>query len=311
LSEKMDSVTSTQYSSGLEFGSGPQAAVPSRREGIPSGTPTQAGRGGLASNVSMLTAPGLGFGSADGFFRGRTVFDPPTIIAQICCCQATSYFTLFCLLYILATQRGFTLSLALTFDWNLLRLDSGRADVIAIATLLNTACNGALLRVVVGRTKQCLDFAATQHLIHFLAVCIYSKSFPVAWAWWILLAVSLAISTLLGEYLCMRYELQDISTAAPSHSSASSRTLKNTTQIPGTGPVTDGGGLRSVQGYQGANMTQTAGLKISVVPRTGSGPEGGGVVSEQIVTASSIATHRRTISRGGALPAVEVAQQQS
>jgi len=303
----------------------PEIANP-RREGRVDGVRRQAGAAvtTLATTSRSDAVPRAG--TADGFFRGRTVFDPPTIVAQICCCQATTYLTLCALLYVLAAQRGFKLSLDLIFDWTLARLESGRADVIAIATLLNTTCNGALLRVVVARTKQCLDFSATQHLIHLIAVCVYSKSFPSSWVWWILLFASLALSTLMGEYLCMMYELQDIPTAAPPSATSSRPVTKVTEGVSGAAVVggglfaggsTSGSGNGSLDAKKGIGSEQGAsrglglgsGSKVPSVPRTGSGPEGGSIVVEQVVTASSVATHRRTQSRSGTFPILEAQQQ--
>ena len=63
---------------------------------------------------------------------------------------------------------------------------------------------------VVERAKKCLDFAATAHILHFLGTIIYNQTFPASWTWWIVNVICLIIMSVLGEYLCMNRELQEI-----------------------------------------------------------------------------------------------------
>jgi hypothetical protein len=62
---------------------------------------------------------------------------------------------------------------------------------------------------VIERAKKCLDFAATLYIIH-LFICIIYGGWPASVTWWVVNIVGLAIMSLLGEYLCIRRELQDI-----------------------------------------------------------------------------------------------------
>ncbi len=66
-----------------------------------------------------------------------------------------------------------------------------------------------VLVAIVERARKCLDFAATVYLFHFVLTCWFG-GFPVSLAWWIVHALALIAMTLLGEYLCMRYELREI-----------------------------------------------------------------------------------------------------
>lgn len=56
---------------------------------------------------------------------------------------------------------------------------------------------------------QSLDFSATIHLVHLL-LCVCYGGFPLSWAWWITMAISLVVMTVVGEWLCWRTELQAI-----------------------------------------------------------------------------------------------------
>jgi hypothetical protein len=82
----------------------------------------------------------------------------------------------------------------------------------------------------VQRAKKCLDFAGTILCVHLIIVTCFS-GFPKQLAWWALQGANLAVSALLGEWLCMQKEMQDIpisslrrngaSTAAKASSSGS------------------------------------------------------------------------------------------
>lgn len=68
------------------------------------------------------------------------------------------------------------------------------------------------LVVVVERSKKCLDFALTVHILHF-ALCIWYRGFPSVPTWWIVNLASVIVMTLLGERACQYLELQDIDVA--------------------------------------------------------------------------------------------------
>ena len=69
------------------------------------------------------------------------------------------------------------------------------------------ARSGCFLCVVVERAKKCLDFTATTHLIHLCCTVMYD-GFPGSWEWWVVNCVSVVVMALLGEFLCMRREMQ-------------------------------------------------------------------------------------------------------
>ena len=56
---------------------------------------------------------------------------------------------------------------------------------------------------------QCLDFAATAHLIHLVFCSIYA-GFPKSWTWWLLNLACMALMAVMGEFVCMRAELKAI-----------------------------------------------------------------------------------------------------
>ena len=56
---------------------------------------------------------------------------------------------------------------------------------------------------------QCLDFAATAHLIHLIICSIYA-GFPTTMTWWLLNITCMALMAVIGEFACMKTELKAI-----------------------------------------------------------------------------------------------------
>lgn len=174
-------------------------------------------------------------------------FDPYLIIYQILCVQALMYLDLglwVCILAALAGTPMHAVSLRQLFSHSAVQLGLATGWIPFTAYIINAgvgcalAASGAPVRavpvrapltpcarptpprpvgphsalilcVIVERAKKCLDFAATFHLMHLL-LCWQHGGFPSSWEWWALNGGSLVGMALLGEYLCMKRELQDI-----------------------------------------------------------------------------------------------------
>ncbi|CAL4173787.1 unnamed protein product, partial [Meganyctiphanes norvegica] len=63
---------------------------------------------------------------------------------------------------------------------------------------------------VVQRTKQCLDFTVTAHFLHLIGSWFYNGHLPSQPSVWLLNLVTITLMCVLGEYLCMRTEMQNI-----------------------------------------------------------------------------------------------------
>ena len=140
-----------------------------------------------------------------GQFRSY-VWDPVLIISQIIAVQTFYYIALGLLLAAFDVLFAGSLSIAQLFDYRELGYNLG--FLIAISFLLCTSAAAFALFVFVGRAKQCLDFAATLHFIHFIACCWFAGLPGISW--WILNIVCCVVTAVLGEYICMRYEISAI-----------------------------------------------------------------------------------------------------
>ena len=89
-------------------------------------------------------------------------------------------------------------------------LGTTRGRLFVTALVLNALTCACSLWYVVKRTKQCLDFAATAHFIHLVLCSFFTGGVPAAPSWWIAQVLCIALTTVLGEYLCMRTELKAI-----------------------------------------------------------------------------------------------------
>eukprot|EP00160_Parvularia_atlantis_P001064 Unigene10862_Nuclearia_a/m.33193 Unigene10862_Nuclearia_a/g.33193 ORF Unigene10862_Nuclearia_a/g.33193 Unigene10862_Nuclearia_a/m.33193 type:complete len:174 (+) Unigene10862_Nuclearia_a:74-595(+) len=156
-------------------------------------------------------------------------WDPVLILAQIVALQATYYVVAGVTLAVLGRLFGVTASLAYLFDYRSLKSDYIFGWLIfASFVLAAAACAGTLL-VLVARAKLCFDFAATLHLVHFVA-CLCFAGFPTSVMWWALAATSLGLMYGCGEYLCLQRELlpitlsgKDLSTSTGTGSGSGAR----------------------------------------------------------------------------------------
>nr|CAG4638787.1 EOG090X0FH3 [Cyclestheria hislopi] len=149
----------------------------------------------------------------NGSFR-ITVWDPPLIISQILTMQCVMYISLglwiVLLLHILAGQP---ISIEYIFKYQEVNIKD--ISGLIVCYLLNSLICAASLWAIVQRTKLCLDFSATSHLIHFIACWMYNATWPMSAAWWILQISCITITCVLGEFLCLRSEMKAIPLGMP------------------------------------------------------------------------------------------------
>mmetsp|Transcript_50936 Transcript_50936/g.81304 ORF Transcript_50936/g.81304 Transcript_50936/m.81304 type:complete len:166 (-) Transcript_50936:14-511(-) len=145
-----------------------------------------------------------------GQFYGAEKFNPRLISTQILVMQS-SFWLCFCScvsvgdLFFGEEQGAGQLFQPEAYTWR-----TTRGLILACALWLTSFVMAVELRFVVQRAKKCLDFVATYHIFHLMATCL-AEGFPAFWQWWIIQVPAMLISVLLGEFMCMRAETQDIS----------------------------------------------------------------------------------------------------
>lgn len=139
------------------------------------------------------------------------VLDPILICSQIVCMQCVFYLCASVILTL--TSISFLRDwpqLAWLFDAQQLRFSQASGKCIFVSFLLTALCSGLGIWRLVRRTKQCLDFACTIHFWHLIFCILYTHTIPRSSLWWIVNVVSIVVSTVMGEVLCMRSELKVI-----------------------------------------------------------------------------------------------------
>lgn len=144
-----------------------------------------------------------------GQFRSTT-WDPLLIVSQIVAMQCVMYVGLGVWMVIMDTLIGSSRSLDHLFKYQEIHVRDVNGKLVITAFVLNALIGSLGLWFIVQRTKQCLDFTCTVHLIHLFACWFYNAHFPNAFSWWLLNIACLAIMCVCGEFLCMRTELQAI-----------------------------------------------------------------------------------------------------
>ncbi|KNA11707.1 hypothetical protein SOVF_132600 [Spinacia oleracea] len=142
-------------------------------------------------------------------FYGAVVWDPWLIVGQIVCLQCLYYVTLGLVFALLVGTRVSRMSLFYFFDYAAVTASTVTGWCVIASFLLTSLAGAGYLLYLVERAKRCLDFSATIYIIH-LFICVVYGGWPSSFTWWVVNIAGLAIMALLGEYLCIKRELQDI-----------------------------------------------------------------------------------------------------
>ncbi|XP_014661887.1 PREDICTED: protein SYS1 homolog [Priapulus caudatus] len=144
-----------------------------------------------------------------GQFRSYK-WDPICIISQIIAMQCLFYTSLSIWIVMMNVIVHNNSSLDQIFSYRILRYNELNGRLLMIAFVLNSSTCALGLWYIVQRTKQCLDYSTTVHVVHFLLCWCYNYQMPNTVAWWLLNLVCLILMTVTGEFLCMRTELKAI-----------------------------------------------------------------------------------------------------
>ncbi|PWA62262.1 integral membrane protein SYS1-related protein [Artemisia annua] len=142
-------------------------------------------------------------------FYGTVVWDPWLIVAQIVCIQCLYYLSLGVFMGVLVGTRVNKMSLVYFFDFATVTLSTVTGWCVVVSFLLSSVAGAGVLLYLIERAKKCLDFSATIYIIH-LCICVLYGGWPSSVTWWVVNGTGLAITALLGEYLCIQREMRDI-----------------------------------------------------------------------------------------------------
>eukprot|EP00090_Calanus_glacialis_P025304 TRINITY_DN3950_c0_g1_i1.p1 TRINITY_DN3950_c0_g1~~TRINITY_DN3950_c0_g1_i1.p1 ORF type:complete len:157 (-),score=34.51 TRINITY_DN3950_c0_g1_i1:186-656(-) len=144
-----------------------------------------------------------------GQFR-YTVWDPWMIISQIITLQAVFYVSLGLWIVAFDFLADSPRSLDQIFSYTELQANHAGGKLLIAAFVCNALNCSLGLWYVVQRTKLCLDFSCTVHLLHLVGCIWWNLSLPHTLTWWCINLVCLTTMCVSGEFLCMRTELRTI-----------------------------------------------------------------------------------------------------
>ncbi|XP_042429307.1 protein SYS1 homolog [Zingiber officinale] len=142
-------------------------------------------------------------------FYGTIVWDPWLILAQIVSLQCLYYLTLGFFMVLLVGTRVSWMSLMYFFDFSMLVASTVTGWCAIVSFILSSLAGAVFLLYLIERAKKCLDFSATLYIIHLFISIIYG-GWPSSITWWVVNIIGLALMSLLGEWLCIRREMQEI-----------------------------------------------------------------------------------------------------
>ena len=147
--------------------------------------------------------------SPSGQFRLQS-WDPLLSLSQIGAVQAMFYVSSTSFLVIGSYFLQFPLSLRYIFDPETTDISSSDGKWTIVMYFVNALILAFVLSLVVRRSKLCLDFVITCQVFHLIFCWCYTSYFPSSTSWWLVQVISAIVSTFLGEYLCLRVEMEAI-----------------------------------------------------------------------------------------------------
>ncbi|CAO1433959.1 unnamed protein product [Diamesa serratosioi] len=146
-----------------------------------------------------------------GSFQNPTKWDPILLVSQIVAIQSLMYISLgFLVFFSTLLVDEVNLSLSTIFHYQNINVNNTEGKLNIFIYLVNSLFGSLFLWYIVKRTKLCLDFCCTFHIIHIVICWCYDSKFPNTLSYWMLNLVSGILMTVSGEYLCLKTELKDI-----------------------------------------------------------------------------------------------------
>jgi protein SYS1 len=146
-----------------------------------------------------------------GQFYGRERFDPIGISSRIA--------TLQLVFYAVFATTAFTLSTLVGVPWTVINIldasngfsvDTALGWCDQIALFVAALASAASMPYIVQRAKKTPDFSFTLYFVHLVTSSTFS-SFPGSSTWWVSHIAALLLTSTVGEQLCLRKEMQEIS----------------------------------------------------------------------------------------------------
>ncbi len=144
-----------------------------------------------------------------GRFYGRDVYQPAKILCQIIAMQALFSASLLLCVYVLAALSDAPFAPQSLLDGGSLTVFSAQGWCRIGGLFATALASAACMPIIVERSKKAVDFAFTVYFLHGVACATLGQA-PTSGTWWVTHVCAFIFTAALGEYLCMRREMQDI-----------------------------------------------------------------------------------------------------
>ncbi|KYO01906.1 putative protein SYS1 [Plasmodium gaboni] len=75
--------------------------------------------------------------------------------------------------------------------------------------IINSIIMSYFIKVIVKRTKKCLDYVISCYLIHFL-LCVFISGFSKSYNWYACFFLFVFLTVILSEYICYKEDIKEI-----------------------------------------------------------------------------------------------------
>lgn len=144
-----------------------------------------------------------------GRLYGQDAFRPSRLILMILYMQGVHTLVLGLAAFTLFALVGLDFYPAAVFSPQLVSTSDGGGWALIFASVIASIGTAVGLAYIVERAKKALDFVFTVYFWYAVACGVLGDGFSAAW--WVVNLLCLIVATALGEFLCLRREMQDIS----------------------------------------------------------------------------------------------------
>jgi len=146
-------------------------------------------------------------------FRSQK-WDPYLLLGQIIGVQSLFYLGLGFWSFIFTGFLNQSASLNYLFSYDIFEGSTWDHRLFSGMFFLNALNSALTIFYLVGRYKQCLDFAVTIHFYHFVFCWFYNGQMARLFTWYATQFFSIVIMTILSEHLSKKSEMRNIPLAS-------------------------------------------------------------------------------------------------
>jgi hypothetical protein len=139
----------------------------------------------------------------------NTRFNPRMVLYQLVAVQAVFYLSYISAGVFVSLLWGVPFSLNQFFDCSMVSFGTSWGRIITFGIWTAGLVVAFSLPRLIERTRKCFDFVFSLLCFH-LIICWISNGFFMTYAWWIVYSVFGIVTTVAGEFLCLRIEKREI-----------------------------------------------------------------------------------------------------